>query len=79
MDESDFVIQKDVLKRYKGSGGTVVIPEGVKKIGDYAFREEYDLTAVTFPESLQKIGSWAFEDCGILEVTFPEGDRKSVV
>lgn len=34
MDKSDFVIQKDVLKRYKGSGGTVVIPEGVKKIGD---------------------------------------------
>ena len=39
MDKSDFVIQKDVLKRYKGSGGTVVIPEGVKKIGYYAFSE----------------------------------------
>lgn len=41
MDKSDFVIQKDVLKRYKGSGGTVVIPEGVTKIGEFAFGDVF--------------------------------------
>ena len=35
---SDFVIENGVLKEYKGSGGNVVVPEGVTSIGDEAFK-----------------------------------------
>lgn len=34
---SDFVIENGVLTKYVGSGGDVVIPEGVTEIGDMAF------------------------------------------
>ncbi|MBR6112335.1 MAG: leucine-rich repeat domain-containing protein [Paludibacteraceae bacterium] len=43
---------------------SVVIPDGVKEIGDYAFYKIfYGLTSVTFPESLESIGEMAFAGC----------------
>lgn len=37
-NESDFVIDENgVLTRYQGSGGDVVIPDGVASIGEFAF------------------------------------------
>ena len=37
----DFVIENDVLIKYKGTSKSVVVPEGVKKIGEKAFLEFY--------------------------------------
>ncbi|MBQ8020276.1 MAG: leucine-rich repeat domain-containing protein [Paludibacteraceae bacterium] len=43
---------------------SVVIPDGVKEIGDYAFYKIfYGLTSVTLPESLESIGEMAFAGC----------------
>lgn len=43
---------------------SVVIPDGVKEIGGYAFYKIfYGLTSVTFPESLESIGEMAFAGC----------------
>ena len=43
---------------------SVVIPDGVKEIGDHAFYKIfYGLTSVTFPESLESIGEMAFAGC----------------
>lgn len=42
---------------------SVVIPEGVKRINDYAFYGCNNLASVTFPESLDSIDSYAFENC----------------
>lgn len=74
---SDFVIDsKGVLVQYNGPGGAVVIPDGVTKIGDYAFSYSnptyssyvYNtkLTSVTIPSSVKSIGSYAFENCTAL-------------
>lgn len=71
---SDFVIDaKGVLVQYNGPGGAVVIPDGVTKIGDYAFsnsRPTYPnlipnttLTSITIPNSVKEIGNGAFEYC----------------
>lgn len=59
---------------------TVVVGEGITRIGDNAFcRDFYKegaksvLSKVTLPESLTVIGESAFMDCQIESVEFPEG------
>lgn len=57
---------------------SVVIPEGVKEIGDQAFYKMFfNMTSVTLPESLESIGEMAFEDCSSLtELTLPSDLKK---
>lgn len=50
---------------------SVVIPEGVTKIGNYVFRGCSDLSVVTLPKTLQYIGQDAFCGCDkLLTVVF---------
>lgn len=49
----------------------IVLPEGMKRIGDSAFLECKGLTHVNLPESLEYIGTSAFGYTGIREVTVP--------
>lgn len=42
---------------------TVVIQEGVRNIGDYAFKGAKDLIEVVYPSTIEKIGAHAFENC----------------
>lgn len=44
-------------------GDHLVIPEGVTKIGDYAFCGCKDITSVKIPNSVTTIGNKAFSDC----------------
>ena len=48
------------------SGGEYSVPEGVKKIGDNAFRNVVNLKKVIFPAGLTEIGQWAFGDDALL-------------
>ena len=82
-EKGDFEITPDgVLKRYRGHDLDVVIPDGVKEIGESAFVdhkglerflvecEDYDapeMTSLTLPGSVEKIGSYAFAYCLNLE------------
>ncbi len=69
-NKQDFVITKGVLTKYKGPGGDVVIPEGVKKIGPDVFCGRR-LQSVTIPKSVRSIGHSAFSDCeNLTSVTF---------
>lgn len=69
----DFDISpKGVLTEYKGPGGDVVIPEGVKEIGDQAFTGCKGLASVTIPEGVRKISHYAFGECSIQSVTIPK-------
>lgn len=53
---------------------TVVIPEGVTTIEDYAFSRCDNLMSVTIPDSVTEIGSSAFNECtGLISVEIPEG------
>ena len=73
----DFVIEDGVLTKYNGSGGAVVIPEGVTEIGRQAFQDCTGLTQVTFPNGLTEIGWSAFEGCtGLTQAAFPDGLTK---
>ena len=58
----DFMIADGVLKGYIGSGGDVVIPQGVTEI-DKAFRQCKTVTSVIIPDGVITIKDQAFHDC----------------
>ena len=70
-NKQDFVITKGVLEKYKGPGGDVTIPEGVKKIGPDVFCGRR-LQSVTIPKSVREIGSYAFGESSLQSVTIPK-------
>lgn len=52
----------------------IILPEGLKEIGEHAFENCKSLKMIIIPSSIKKIGSWAFKDCESLEgVVLPEG------
>jgi len=68
---SDFVIKGDTLLDYTGTDTDIVIPDGIRRIGD-AFREK-NITSVTMPDSVSIICNVAFEGCAKLrQVKFSE-------
>ena len=53
---------------------TTIIPEGVTNIGDNAFRNCSNLTAIAIPEGVMSIGDEAFRYCSNLTaIAIPEG------
>ena len=53
---------------------SIVIPEGVTDIENFAFRHCAALTSVTLPKSIQRIGSESFADCpSLTDVIIPSG------
>ena len=51
---------------------SVVIGDGVTRIGDYAFYDCTALTSAPLPKSVTSIGTWAFTGCVGLSVTIPD-------
>ena len=88
-EKGDFEITPDgVLKKYRGHDTDVVIPDGVREIGDCAFVdmkgvermimecEDYDapeMETLTIPDSVTKIQDYAFAYCmNLSEVNIPD-------
>ncbi len=73
--ESDLVIDEEgTLTEYIGSGGEVVIPEGVVKIGEAAFKDCTELTQITISPGVEIIRDRAFQGCtGLTEISLPTG------
>ena len=51
---SEFEICNHVLTKYYGSGGNVIVPEGVETIQWNAFSDCVDLLSVELPQSTQE-------------------------
>lgn len=52
----------------------IIVPEGVKYIGEHAFSLCRELTSITLPNSLESIGNKAFYYCtGLKSINFSEG------
>lgn len=61
-----------------GNISSIVIEDGVTRIGDYAFNgcNNANLTSITIPASVTSIGQDAFEDCtNLASVTFASGSQ----
>lgn len=55
------------------SAAKVIIPDTVKRIGGYAFKNCTTVTTIEFPDSVEEIGNGAFYGCTALEtLTLPE-------
>ena len=53
---------------------SIVIPEGVRAIGGYAFSECTSLTGIAIPNSVRAIGDYAFDGCtSLTSVVIPDG------
>ena len=67
-----YLIEKGVLLRYMGTGGDVVIPEGVVWISEGAFSGCTNVTSVTVPEGVRRIEDGAFDGCsGLKRISLP--------
>ncbi|MDE7380365.1 MAG: leucine-rich repeat protein, partial [Clostridia bacterium] len=65
-EDEDFVIEKCVLKKYKGHDRNIVVPDGVTYI-DGAFKNCTDIISVTLPNSVKVIDECSFKGCINLE------------
>ncbi len=73
MNTSDFEIRDNILIKYHGNGGEVIIPDGVTSIGKRAFLKCKSLTSVIIPDSVTNIGSMAFSGCtNLMNVRIPD-------
>lgn len=73
-DSKFFRIREGVLEKYTGKGlKSIVIPEGVEKIGKKAFHE-CEATEIILPHGLRSIEEEAFRECRHLtQISLPEG------
>lgn len=75
--ECDFLIKDAKLIKYLGNAPVVNIPEGVKSVGEYAFKDKTQITDVSFPDGLERIEAHAFERCiNITNLIFPDSLRE---
>lgn len=54
----------------------ITIPEGVVRIGKYAFACCWDLSEIVLPDSVEEIGNRAFENCGLKEIHLSSNVKK---
>lgn len=65
LPRKDCLKKEDVLNWKKAK--RVIIPEGVREIGDFAFEDFEDLVEIVLPETLEEIGMQAFRNCKSLQ------------
>ncbi len=72
--KSFLTVGDGILLAYKGEGGNISIPEGVKTIGPGCFAGNTSISGVKVPSSVRTIGEDAFNGCiKLRELTLSEG------
>lgn len=66
----------NVLKKYTGEDEVVIIPEGIIKIGVWAFKSNEYIRRVLLPHTVLEIDDGAFERSSIEEIVIPGSVRK---
>ncbi len=60
----------------EAAGSEFTVPEGVRRIGTWAFLNLSDLKKVHLPQTLERLDDMAFLDCGLESVVIPAGVRR---
>ncbi len=69
---SDFKIIDGVLEKYYGLNENVIIPNGVKEIGESAFEDCKTMTSITIPDSVKAIHEKAFYRTYLKKIHIPK-------
>ena len=70
-EDSDFVIEDGVLKKYQGNEPVVIIPDTVKEIGYGAFAGNKTVLKVIMSDSVEKMDNAVFNGCeNLMEIRF---------
>ena len=65
---------KDPSREFRKTITKIILPEGLKKIGESAFCDLISLESVNIPTTVRSIGEYAFRDCNSLKtVIVPDG------
>lgn len=76
-NNTEFLIINDMLVLSNVKEKNVVIPQGVKKICGYAFRNNNSIENIELPNSLTEIDKYAFEECYKLKsINIPDSVKK---
>lgn len=70
--EGDFAFIGNSLDYYLGNAEHVVIPDGVTRIGGFAFAGNEILKSVTIPAGVTHIGEYTFSQSNITQITIPD-------
>lgn len=62
----NMIIEDGILKKCQGDEETVIVPDGVKEIGEFAFAGLKNTKNIIVPEGVTKIGDYAF-NCSRVE------------
>lgn len=76
--ESEFLIEKGVLVKYIGTELRIIVPDGVRAIGSYAFAWNSNIISVYLPESVTVIGDGCFNECKKLQRVWVKGQLTSI-
>lgn len=67
-----YIIEDNILIGYDGPGGDLILPDGLRGVGERTFHGRCDIRSVVIPEDYRFIGDYAFYGCSRLEsVTLP--------
>lgn len=69
-------IREKAFKDCAGMLKTVIMEEGIRYIGEDAFRNVHSLKKILLPESLESIGARAFRMCGLSALQIPARVRE---
>ncbi|MBO4472168.1 MAG: leucine-rich repeat protein [Clostridia bacterium] len=73
MATQPFLISDGILRGYNGANGDVIVPSGVTRIGEGAFKNRRALTSVILPNTVTAVDDYAFAGCpDLLSVTLSE-------
>lgn len=75
-DHSIWDIEYGSVTKYKGREEDVKIPDGVKDITDYAFKDCITVKSVTIPKSVTGIRYYAFWGCDSIEGVYYRGTKE---
>lgn len=69
----DFVFESSPWYEYRNQITEIILPEGLTRIGNDAFRGLNKVQTVSIPDSVTEIGACAFIDSGLTNISLHEG------
>jgi hypothetical protein len=78
LDDREFIIQDNILKKYIGQKTKIEIPKGVINIGEEAFKNCENIVSVILPNGLLNIEALAFYGCTRLNEIYIPNTVKTI-